>query len=69
MKNWYYRYFGDIGEFKKVEEDKNSPCLFWGMVPYTTKTTFEIQVFELEGTVEIPLFTKELKLPACKDVD
>lgn len=54
---------------RKVEEDKNSPCLFWGMVPYTTKTTFEIQVFELEGTVEIPLFTKELKLPACKDVD
>ena len=54
---------------RKVEDDKLSPCLMWGMVPYTTKTSFEVQVYELEGTVEIPLFTKELKLPACKDVD
>lgn len=53
-----------------VEGDNSSRCLAWGKTSYQTKTSFKIQVYQLEGTsVEIPLFVKELSLPACKDVD
>ncbi len=54
---------------RKVENDPQSSCLFWGMVPYEVKTSFLIPVVAIEGEAIVPLFEKELTLPACKDVD
>lgn len=54
---------------RKDESDPRSSCLMWGMVPYEVQTSFQIPVVGIEGEAIVPLFEKELSLPACKDVD